>query len=80
MATRVEKIFRAGTIQLTNSILNEINDFVEYKNSNSKKTKKHDDSADALMYSHIAHSINNFYEEYNITDEEVQRAVAKKGR
>lgn len=79
MATRIEKMFRLSTIKLTDSILNEINEFLEYSKTNSKRKAKSNDKCDALMYAHIAHSIDKFYQQHDITDEEIQRAI-KKGK
>ena len=80
MATRIEKIFRLSTVKAMNSILNEVNTFIEVQN-NSKRTKKSKDSLaeEAMLYSHIAHIIDKFYEQHDITDEEIQRAI-KKGK
>ena len=54
MATRIEKIFRLSTVKAMNSILNEVNTFIEVQN-NSKRTKKSKDNLaeEAMLYSHI---------------------------
>lgn len=80
MATRIEKIFRLSTIKAMNSILNEVNVFVEIQNEVKRSKKSKDNlTEEAMLYSHIAHIIDRFYEQHEITDEEVQRAI-KKGK
>lgn len=80
MATKIEKMFRLSTIKAMNSILNEVNTFLEIQNSIKRTKKSKDNLADeAMLYSHIAHIIDRFYEQHDITDEEIQRAI-KKGK
>lgn len=72
MATRLEKIFRTNTICMTNDVLSEINTFLQ-------STSKPNPKEWAEVYSKITRSICGFYENNNITDEEIKEALRRKG-
>jgi uncharacterized membrane protein YfbV (UPF0208 family) len=75
MATRIEKIFRANTIYSMNRILNDVNECVNLLQEKSRMNKK--EVADTLKT--IAKTVDDFFLEESVTDEELQR-VLNKGR
>lgn len=75
MATRTEKIFRTNTINLTNSILNEIL-FCQSIIEDAPKKPEFSDMF-VLAYKNITKSICDFYKKNDITDEEIRVAVTR---
>lgn len=75
MATRIEKIFRTNTINLTNSILNEI----LFCQSIIEDAPKKPEFSDMFVLAHknITKSICDFYKKNEITDEEIRVAVTR---
>lgn len=67
MATRNEKIFKSRTICLMNSILNEINSCAPCSTQ----------IAHAKTQKTITELICKFYDQNNITDEEIRKALTK---
>ena len=70
MATRIEKIFKRTTIQTMNTILNEVNSLVNCKQKTSEKEYK-------TVLKNISESISGFYEDQNITINEIRKALKK---
>lgn len=75
MATRIEKIFRTNTVLTMNNILNEVCNCVELLNSQQEFSKN--DVADSLKT--IVRTVDKFFQDESVTDEELQRAI-KKGK
>ena len=68
MATRIEKIFKTKTIQLMNSILNEINSLIDTEEKPSEEEY-------IAVHKRIVHSICGFYYTNKITDNEIRKAL-----
>lgn len=75
MATRIEKIFRSNTIVAMNSILNDVSNCVE--NLKEQKRISKPEISDSLLK--VAQTIDNFFIKNNISDEEIAKAVERKG-
>jgi hypothetical protein len=75
MATRIEKIFRANTIYSMNGILNVVSECINLLQE--KPRIKKEEVAKTLKT--IAKTVDDFFLEESVTDEELQR-VLNKGR
>ena len=75
MATRIEKIFRANTIYSMNRILNRVSECVDLLESKTRTNKK--EIVETLKT--IVKTVDDFFREESVSDEELQR-VLNKGR
>ena len=78
MATRIEKIFRTNTVLTMNNILNEVCEVVATLKDKPKDANKEREQIKVLLRS-IAKTVDKFFQDESVTDEELQRAI-KKGK
>ena len=78
MATRNEKIFRSETINLLNTILNDMAELSERLKQPDHNIKKNSRKFEVQTYQEIIHAIDNFFTKNQITDEQIRKAVCGK--